>query len=152
MLSDIFDGVIARRLKIATAPLRVMDSRADAWFFIWVVATAWAADKTVLISVWIPITIEIVLQVASYTYDLIRYGRISSLHAYSAKLWGFTLYLAFVGVLAFHTGALVWVALVFGLISFADATAIKTILPGWHHDVLSCFHAKRQAQVNAESG
>jgi phosphatidylglycerophosphate synthase len=149
MLSDIFDGVIARRLKIATAPLRVMDSKADAWFFIWVSAAAWFSARDVVIACWLPLSIEVVLQAASYTFDLFRYGRISSLHAYSAKIWGFTLYLAFAGVLAFHTGVLVWVALVFGLISFVDATAIKVILPGWHHDVLSCFHAYRRRAVSS---
>jgi CDP-diacylglycerol--glycerol-3-phosphate 3-phosphatidyltransferase len=148
MLSDIFDGVIARRIKIATAPLRVMDSRADAWFFLWVLAAAWISAREVVIACWLPLSIEVILQVASYSFDLLRYGRISSLHAYSAKMWGFTLYLAFAGVLAFHTGVLVWVALVFGLISFVDATAIKMILPGWHHDVLSCFHAYRQRSVS----
>lgn len=43
MFSDIFDGVIARRLKMATEGLRVWDSRADAWFFAWVGMSIWFA-------------------------------------------------------------------------------------------------------------
>jgi CDP-diacylglycerol--glycerol-3-phosphate 3-phosphatidyltransferase len=144
MLSDIFDGVIARRLKIATAPLRVMDSRADAWFFICVGIAAWLTVPEIIRAYWIPLSTEVVLQVASYTYDLIRYGRIASLHAYTAKAWGMSLYFAAAGLLAFHTGALIWLAFGLGIASAIDALAIKLILPGWQHDVLSAFHAWRQ--------
>ena len=143
MLSDIFDGVIARRLGIATAGLRVMDSRADAWFFVWVGASCWSADRSIVLSCWLPISLEIAQQVFSYAYDLIRYRRITSLHTYATKLWAFALYLAVAGILAFHTGVLVWVTWVIGLISFIDAFAIKLILPGWQHDILSNFHARR---------
>jgi CDP-diacylglycerol--glycerol-3-phosphate 3-phosphatidyltransferase len=141
MLSDIFDGVIARRLGIVTAKLRVADSRADAWFFICVGAAVWASAADIVRTFWIPLTIEVVIQIASYTFDLMRYGRIASLHAYTAKAWGFTLYLAAGALLAFHTGVLIWVAFAFGIASAVDALAIKLILPGWQHDVLSAFHA-----------
>jgi len=146
MLSDILDGVIARRLKIVTARLRVADSWADAWFFVCIGLAAWLTVPEIIRAYWIPLSIEVVLQVAAYTYDLIRYGRISSLHAYSAKAWGASLYFAAAGLLAFHTGALIWLAFGFGLASAIDATAIKLILPGWNHDVLSAWHAWRMRQ------
>jgi hypothetical protein len=143
MLSDIFDGVVARRLGIATERLRVADSWTDAWFFIWIGFAAWAAAGSILMSYWIPLLAEIVLQVASYAYDLVRYGRITSLHAYSAKVWGFSLYLAAIGLLAYHSGAFIWPAFVFGLIAALDGFVIKLVLPGWQHDTLSAFHAIR---------
>ena len=151
MLSDIFDGVIARRLKIATERLRVADSWSDAWFFICVGAAAWLCARAVLQAYWFPLVAEVVLQLASYAYDLVRYRRIASLHAYSTKIWAFTLYLATCGVLAFHSGALIWLAFGMGLISAADALAIKLILPGWNHDVLSCIHAWRQVRTSERS-
>lgn len=143
MLSDIFDGVIARRLKVVTANLRVADSWTDAWFFVCVGVSAWLTSGAVIRAFWIPLAAELTLQLASYAFDLVRYKRIASLHAYSTKVWGFTLYLAAGGLLAFHSGVLVWLMFGVGLVSAADALAIKLILPGWHHDVHSCFHAKR---------
>jgi phosphatidylglycerophosphate synthase len=143
MLSDIFDGVIARRLGIASEPLRVADSRADAWFFICVGISAWLAAASVVRAYAFPLLTELVLQAAAYTYDLIRYGRIASLHAYSAKLWGFSLYLASAGLLAFHSGALIWAVFGLGIISAIDSMAIKLILPDWQHDVPSALHAWR---------
>jgi len=144
MLSDLFDGIVARRLGIATARLREADSFADAWFFLWVAASAWLAAPEVIRAYWLPIAIEIVLQLGAYTHDLIRYRRIASLHAYSAKVWGFSLYVAAAFLIAYHNGAMIWVAFGFGILSAIDATAIKIILPGWHHDVLSFVHAWRQ--------
>jgi phosphatidylglycerophosphate synthase len=146
MLSDIFDGVIARRLGIATERLRVADSWTDAWFFAWVGLSAWFAAGSILSAYWIPLAAELVLQIASYAYDLTRYRRITSLHAYSAKAWGFSLYIAAGGLLAFHTGALIWPAFVLGIAAALDGMAIKLILPGWQHDVLSTFHAVRMRE------
>ena len=144
MLSDIFDGVIARRMKIATERLRVADSYTDAWFFVWVGAAIWRAVPQLVEDYRLPLLTELALQLASYAYDLVRYRRISSLHAYSAKLWAITLFIAAGSLLAFHYGPPIWLTFAFGLVSFFDALAIKLILPGWHHDVLSAVHAWRQ--------
>ena len=149
MLSDIFDGVIARRLKIVTEGLRVADSWVDAWFFMCAGVSAILATPDILRAYAIPISIEVGLQIASYVFDLIRYKRIASLHAMSAKVWAFTLYLATIGMLAFHTGVLIWVAFAFGIVSAIDALVIKLLIPGWRHDVLSTFHALRLRR-NAE--
>lgn len=149
MLSDIYDGVIARRLGIATERLRVADSRADAWFFACIALSVWFADGDVVRRYAVPITIEIVQQIGSYMYDLVRYRRITSLHAYSAKVWGVSLYLATGGILLFHFGGLIWLSFGLGLVSFFDALAIKLILPGWQHDVLSCVHAWKARNATA---
>lgn len=146
MLSDIFDGVIARKLGVATAPLRVADSRADAWFFACAALSAWIAAPGAVLQHANLIAASLVLQAGSYVFDLIRYRRIMCLHAYSAKLWGVSLYGTMAALIAFHTAAMLPFAFAVGLVSFLDAAAIKLILPGWRHDVLSAFHALRTAR------
>ncbi len=37
-LSDVFEGILARRIGVATERLRVADSWADGWFYVWVAA------------------------------------------------------------------------------------------------------------------
>lgn len=143
MLSDVFDGVIARRLEIATERLRVADSCADAWFFLCIGVSCWIAVPHIIRAFALPLLIELALQAGAYVYDLVRYGRIAVFHAYSAKIWGLSLYVASAGLLAFHTGFLIWVSFGFGMLSCLDAMAIKLILPEWKHDVLSAFHAMR---------
>jgi len=147
MLSDLLDGIIARRLKIATELLRVADSRADAWFFLCVGWSAWLAAPDVVRAYAAPLVISVTLQGVSYIYDLARYRRITSLHAYSAKAWGFSLYVAAAALIAYKYGALIWFSFALWLVSFVDAAAIKLLLPGWRHDVLSCVHAYRQRRV-----
>jgi phosphatidylglycerophosphate synthase len=150
MLSDIFDGVIARRLGVATERLRVADSWVDAWFFICVGASAVLTVPDILRAYWIPIAIDVCLQLAAYTYDIVRFKRIASLHAYSAKIWAFTLYCAVIALLAFHFGALIWVSFAFGIVSAIDAMAIKLLIPTWQHDVLSSFHALKARRASNE--
>jgi CDP-diacylglycerol--glycerol-3-phosphate 3-phosphatidyltransferase len=99
MLSDVFDGVIARSLKIVTLRLRAADSFADAWLFGWIGLTVLLIHPRLVAEFKVPLLIEAVLLLGSYGFDLIRYGRIATLHAYSAKLWGLSLYIASVAVL-----------------------------------------------------
>jgi CDP-diacylglycerol--glycerol-3-phosphate 3-phosphatidyltransferase len=143
-ISDIFDGVIARQLKIATPALRIADSRADAWYFGWILLTLWQTRCQLLRPYLFWIALQLGLQIFSYLYDYVKYRRITSLHAYSAKLWGITLFLAIYALLIYRSAS-PWIGLAIGagIISFVDALAIKLLLPGWQHDVASCFHAYR---------
>jgi CDP-diacylglycerol--glycerol-3-phosphate 3-phosphatidyltransferase len=145
MLSDVFDGVIARRLRIATTQLRIADSYADAWFFACVCAAACVAEWREVSRFSTPILLSLGLQLASYAYDFRRYGRPATFHAYSAKLWGLSLYVAAIALLAFHTGAFLWASFAVGLVSGLDALAIKLTLTDCRCDVHSYFHAKRLA-------
>ena len=146
-LSDVFDGVIARRLGVATVRLRIADSWADGLFYVCVATAVWLTVPELVILFRIPLLIVILLQLSSYAFDLLKYRRISSLHAYSAKAWGITLFAAAVAILGFHTGAH-WLRLtiVFGFISNIDGIAIKLILTHWQADVPSFMHALKLRQ------
>lgn len=143
-LSDIFDGVIARRLKIATKSLRVTDSRVDAWYFAWILVTLWKNSRPLLHPYLSWIVLILCLQIFSYALDIVMYRQIASFHAYSTKVWGLTLFLATFAILVFHIAS-PWIQLTVlaSLISFVDTAIIKWFLPCWQHDVPSCFHAYR---------
>ncbi len=88
------------------------------------------------------------LQLFSYAFDLVKYRRIASFHAYTAKAWGITLFLAAAALLGFHTGGVfLWLAILLGIVSNLDGLAIKVILPEWQPDVPSVFHALRLRQT-----
>jgi len=147
-LSDIFDGVIARRLGVATEALRVADGRADFWFYMWVCASVWVRSADIILQFRVPLAILIGMDAASYCIDLIKFKRIATFNAYTAKIWGITLFLAACALLVFHTGgAWLWLAIIAGIISNLDGLAIKLILPTWQHDVLSCWHAWRRVKA-----
>jgi phosphatidylglycerophosphate synthase len=61
-ISDIFDGIIARRLGVSTSNLRQADSWADVCLFISVFVSAWLAYQDMLIAEKLPLLIVIFSQ------------------------------------------------------------------------------------------
>jgi CDP-diacylglycerol--glycerol-3-phosphate 3-phosphatidyltransferase len=146
-ISDIFDGVIARKIGTATEELRVADSRADFWFYMWVCAACWARSADIITAFRVPLLTLLCMDVASYGIDLIKFKRIATFHAYTAKVWGLTLFVCAVALLGFHRGGIwMWLMISVGIISNLDGLTIKLILPEWQHDVLSCVHAWRSVR------
>jgi phosphatidylglycerophosphate synthase len=144
LLTDVFDGVLARRIGVATDRLRVADSWADFWFYVWIAAATWLNAPEIIHAFRVPLLLVISLQLVSYAIDLLKYGRIASFHAYSAKAWGIMLFVATVALLGFHTGGVfLWGAIGMGIVSNIDGLAIKFILPEWRRDVPSVVHALR---------
>jgi phosphatidylglycerophosphate synthase len=141
-LSDVFDGILARRLRVVSERLRVADSWTDGFYYAWVAATVWVTRPDVVLGFRGAIAAVFLLQLFSWGIDLVRYRRIASFHAYSAKLWGITLFSA---TLAFFCardpGPFVWVAVAAGVVSNLEGLAIKCVLPTWQHDVPSFRHA-----------
>ena len=153
LLSDVFDGVLARRIGVATERLRVADSWADFWFYAWTFAAAYWRAPEIFHSFRLPLLAVISLQLFSYTVDLIKYRRIASFHAYTAKAWGITLFVATVALLGFHRGGMfLWAAIGMGIVSNIDGLAIKIILPEWQRDVLSVFHALHLRRTQSQRG
>ena len=148
LLSDIFDGVMARKLDVATERLRVADSWADGFFYAWIVVAVCAFAPDIIRPLRGPLLLILTMQICSYGFDLLKYGRIASFHAVSAKIWGITLFVATVALLGFHAaGMWLWPAIVCGLISNLEGFAMKLALPTWTHDVKSLRHALRLRQT-----
>ena len=147
-LSDIFDGVIARKLGVATEKLRVADSRADFCFYMFVCAAVWANASDIVLHFKIPLLVLFCMDGLSYLFDLIKFKRIAAFHAYTAKIWGISLFFTAFALLVFHVGGTwMWASIVLGIFSNLDGLAIKLILPEWQHDVLSCFHAYKSQKA-----
>ena len=141
-LSDIFDGVIARRLGVSNAKLRQADSWADVTLYVCIAVSAWLAYKEVLISNKLPLLIVIFAQLAWWIVNLVKYGKPASYHTYSAKIWGITLLVAIVALFGFDRAQIpLWVSCIVGTIHSLEEIAMTLVLPTWTHDVLSIFHA-----------
>ncbi len=149
VLSDIFDGIIARRLEISTAGLRQADSWADRMLYGAVLTSAVLAHGDVM-EHWRWGLVAIVLaQLLWWGVNLSKYGRPASYHTYTAKLWGITLAIATVALFGWNYGG--WcmgAAIVVGLLHTLEEIAMTAILPTWHHDVLSIGHALKLRQAH----
>jgi phosphatidylglycerophosphate synthase len=141
-LSDIFDGIIARRLGVSTAQLRQADSWADVCLFSCIFVSAWIVHQDILVTYSVPLLMIVFAQLLWWVVNLVKYGKPASYHTYSAKFWGITLFIAIVALFGFdYAGVALWLTCIAGTIHSVEEIAMTLILPVWTHDVLSIFHA-----------
>ena len=148
-LSDVLDGMIARRLGVSTSRLRYADTWADITLYLAVLLSAWLTHKATLMALGWPFALLLVSTAASWGVDLLRYGRLSSYHPWSAKAWGVTLAIAIVALFGWNdTGWAMWLMIGVGVVSNLECIAMTLLLPRWTHDVPSIFHAlERRAAI-----
>lgn len=143
-LTDIFDGVLARRLNVATPNIRRLDSIADNIFYLCALWTVWVLHPNIILDNALPLVLLAVLECTRYAFDLWKFGREASYHMWSSKLWGITLFIAFIAVFASENpGFLPMLAITAGVIADVEGLLISLTLRSWRHDVPSIVHALR---------
>lgn len=145
--SDIFDGIIARRLGVSNAKLRQADSWADVSLYLCIAISVWLVHPDIIRQFAIPLSLVVFAQLIWWIVNLVKYGKPAAYHTYSAKFWGITLFFAVIGLFGFNYGGLtLWLAIIMGIIHTVEEIAMTIILPEWQHDVLSIVHAIRLRQ------
>lgn len=150
-VTDVFDGIIARRLKVATARLRRLDSVADSLFYFAAVFAVWHLHPQVLLRHAGLLGVLATLEAGRYAFDYLKFGREASYHMWSSKLWGLLLFAAFLTMLAlpFSDGVLL-AAIIGGIVADLEGLLISLLLPYWQHDVPTLFHALRLRRAGAD--
>lgn len=143
-LSDVFDGILARRLGVATPALRRLDSAADSLFYVAATFAAWHLYPAAITRRLAPLGVLVVLEVARYAVDAVKFRREASYHMWSSKLWGVALFVAFYFLLARGSDGIFLSAAIFlGITADLEGLAISLILEIWKSDVPTVFHAIR---------
>lgn len=141
-LSDVFDGVLARRLGIATANLRRLDSVADTLFYAGCVFAAWHLYPAAITQHAGALVVLGSLEVTRYALDFLKFRREASYHMWSSKVWGIALFAGFFGLLVMgSSGAVVSCAIYFGIVADVEGLVISLVLPRWRADVPTLVHA-----------
>jgi len=136
LVSDIFDGVLARRWHSDTAGVRLFDSIADTVFYLCTAAALWIDVPAVWRGNGGLLAALLALEAARLGFDLAKFGKMASYHSYLAKTWGLTMACAVVGVFALgRTNPLVPLALALGIACNAEGLAMSLVLPVWRNDV-----------------
>ncbi len=139
--SDIFDGIIARKLGVSTPQLRQADSWADICLYVCVAASAWLVYPQVILSFQTPLLVAIAAQLILFITSLIKFQKFPSFHTYTAKTWGLTLLVATIALFGYGYSHTLWLAIVLCIINSLEEIIMTLILPSWQCDVLSIFHA-----------
>lgn len=150
VLSDIFDGILARRLGSSTVRLRQADSWADISLYLCIAVSTWLVYPTVIMQFQQPLLGAIAAQITLFATSLIKFGRFPSFHTYTAKAWGIALFIAVVGLFGFAQPMLLWGAIVLCWINSLEEIAMTLVLPQWQHDILSLAHAFKLVAQNEE--
>jgi phosphatidylglycerophosphate synthase len=136
LLSDIFDGVLARRWKIVTPELRIADSRADGVYtFCLIVAISIRCSQQVA-ALWPGLVLLGCMELASTVIDFWRYGKPSSHHAYTAKAWALSFCILAIASLCFgKVEPYLVVCVALGFVNNLEGYVIRALLPEWAHDI-----------------
>jgi phosphatidylglycerophosphate synthase len=141
VLSDIFDGIIARRLKVSTAQLRQADSWADICLYVCVAISTWLVYPQVIQNFQVPLLSALAIQLTLFAISLIKFKKFPSFHTYTAKTWGLTLLFATIGLFGFGYANTLWLAIALCWLNSLEEIVMTLLLPTWQCDILSVFHA-----------
>jgi CDP-diacylglycerol--glycerol-3-phosphate 3-phosphatidyltransferase len=143
-LTDVFDGIVARRMGLATAGLRHADTLVDTAFYIAAAAAMRVAVVDVFADAGVPLVLLIAIHVSRATFELAKYGRIASYHMWSSKALGLLLVAALTTVfVTARPSLLVTTALWAAIANEIEGFVISSLLPEWRADVPSILHARR---------
>lgn len=141
-LSDVFDGILARRLGVATSRLRRLDSAADTLFYMCALYCVWHLHGGALLSRIGALLVLAALEGLRYAFDWLKFRREASYHMWSSKLWGVALFVAFFLLLAFGFDSVATDAAIYlGILADLEGLAISLTLERWQADIPTLVHA-----------
>ena len=79
-ISDVFDGIIARRLGVATEGLRRADSIVDTAFYICATLALLLRASSVIEAHIVGVVVLVSLELVRWAVERVRYGRLASYH------------------------------------------------------------------------
>ena len=141
-ISDVYDGILARRWGTASTALRGADSAADTLFYLGVLAAIVLRHWPVLRERLLLLATLLALEALRLVFDSIKFHRMASYHSYASKAWGVVLAVATIALLCFDRGFwLATLAILMGIFCDLEGLAMSALLPQWTHDVKSLLRA-----------
>lgn len=142
LITDIFDGIIARKAGVSSEKLRRLDSQTDLIFWLSLGFAAYFINTDLIENEWKGILLLFVMEMLCYIISWIKFGKETCTHAFLSKMWGLSLLIAFNYLIGFQQAGWAFSVMVaLGLISHIDVILIILILPKWQYDVPSSYHA-----------
>lgn len=136
LLSDIADGVIARRLGIHSATGAILDSTADSLLMAVIVYGIWAMHRGIFTEYGTWIIPVVVLWVLGHIAALIRFRRLASFHSYliRAASGSVGLFASVLFIFGF-VPALLYLATVICTLAVLEHFLLLLLVPDWQPDV-----------------
>jgi CDP-diacylglycerol--glycerol-3-phosphate 3-phosphatidyltransferase len=149
-LSDIFDGILARRYGVATPALRRYDPIADVTYYLFILGAIWILCRPVVERNWVWVAVIVVSEALSILLCYAKFRKYPSTHSYLAKFYGLCLLGGLIALLVFDAGDWAVITLtIVALITNLEIIAMHLVATKPPVDVKSVFVLLRSEDKRA---
>jgi len=139
-LSDIFDGILARRLGVATPALRRFDSITDVIYYLFILGVARILCRAVIAQNWFLLALILTSEAVVILVCYAKFGKYPATHSWLAKFYGLCLLTGLTALLVFNAGSWAIIALaIVALVTNTEIIAIHLLMRQPPVDVKSIF-------------
>jgi phosphatidylglycerophosphate synthase len=138
IFTDIFDGIIARKIGLSTEKIRTHDSNVDLFFWLLSIVAIFSLRWVFVAEHLGLISIVFFLEISTYIFSFFKFKRTIATHSILAKIWTLSLLVFLIDLTIGQPHFLTfWICIVLGIISRLEIIAIILILKNWSTDVPS---------------
>jgi len=137
LLTDVFDGIVARRLGVSSERLRIWDSNVDQFFWLSIIGTVFYIHFTSILPNLAMIAAIVILEVLAYIISYAKFKKAIATHSILAKIWTISLMIWIIELILFGTNSSFSICFWLGLISRVEIIAIIFSLKEWATDIPS---------------
>jgi len=142
LISDIFDGIIARKLNVSTVKLRRMDSFVDQIFWLSALAGAYMICGSFFKENTLLLAVLLGTEALTYLISYIKFRKEVATHAILSKVWTLTILATLVQLIATCDSSWLFMSCFYiGMVTRMEIIAIIFIIRKWENDVPSIYHA-----------
>lgn len=142
LLTDIFDGIIARRLDISTQNLRRLDSSIDQIFFVSVLYATFLQCPDFFQGNSLQLLILVGFEALTYLVCFFKFKKEIATHAIASKVWTLILFSTLIQIMATcDSNVLFQICFYTGVLTRLEIIGIILLLKNWTNDVPSIYHA-----------
>ncbi len=142
LLTDIFDGIIARKLNISSQALRRLDSTIDQVFFISVAVATYIQCPDFFKTNTLKLTVLLGVEGLTYAICFLKFKKEIATHSIGAKIWTLLLFATLIQlILECQSSTLFSLCFWVGLLTRVEIIAIILALKKWTNDVPTFYHS-----------
>ena len=150
LLTDVFDGIIARQLGISTEKLRRLDSTIDQAFWAMVLVATYLACPSFFAQNAAKLWTLLALEGTTYVVSFLKFRKEVATHSWAAKAWVLVSFVALLQIITTCESQRWFELSVYvGVLSRLEIVAILLLLKKWTNDVPTVYHAGRLRQNKA---
>ncbi len=142
LLSDIFDGIIARRVGVSTPRLRRLDSTADQFFWLAITGSAYILNPLFFKNNFFAIAVILGLEGICYGLCFVKFKKEVATHAIASKIWTLFLFATLIQIIAVNNSIILFnICIYLGIITRLEIICIILVIKKWTNDVPTIYHS-----------